>query len=307
MRPDPSWARSAHCHHMRTISAVVVWLSRIASVRGSKIAGALTPPPPPPSSCSSRPRRLAGRRDGRYLRPRVRARAGGGPGDRRRGTVAPFAYAGRLSPFGMLCITPGGPRGVTLRPGIRGRCGRVWYVIGADGCVSGRGRVNDRGSLRPGDRAPRGGRGEPSPGRHCPSTLSSAAIACHSLGIYTAILLPLRSCSVEMMVPPSGQASWADEETLYHNMLGSKVRTFSAGHFASSARFWPAFIGGGLRITARQVDAGATDLSVWQLLVILALIVQKNAVSAVHPGHLQPFRAAFPRECMGQLPPSGPA
>ena len=38
--------------------------------------------------------------------------------------------------------------------------------------------------------------GERSPGRHCHSTLSLAAIGCHCLGIYTVILRSLLSFSV---------------------------------------------------------------------------------------------------------------
>jgi ABC-type multidrug transport system fused ATPase/permease subunit len=44
--------------------------------------------------------------------------------------------------------------------------------------------------------------GRPSPGRHCHSTLTLAVIDCHSLGIYTVILLPLLSCSAKMTVSP---------------------------------------------------------------------------------------------------------
>ena len=41
-----------------------------------------------------------------------------------------------------------------------------------------------------------------SPGRHCHSTRSLAAIGCHSLGICTVILLSLLSFSAEMRVSP---------------------------------------------------------------------------------------------------------
>jgi hypothetical protein len=41
-------------------------------------------------------------------------------------------------------------------------------------------------------------------GRHCHSTLSLTAIDCHSLGIYTVILLPLLSVSIKMTVPSRG-------------------------------------------------------------------------------------------------------
>ena len=41
-------------------------------------------------------------------------------------------------------------------------------------------------------------------GRHCHSTLSLNAIDCHSLEIYTVILLPLLSVSIKMTVPSRG-------------------------------------------------------------------------------------------------------
>ena len=51
-----------------------------------------------------------------------------------------------------------------------------------------------------------------SPGRHCHSTLALAVFACHSLGVYTLILLPLLSFSVKMIVSPwatlLGEHAW---------------------------------------------------------------------------------------------------
>jgi myosin-7 len=44
--------------------------------------------------------------------------------------------------------------------------------------------------------------GECSPGRHCHSTLSLSVIGCHSLGIYTVILLSLLSLSAKMTASP---------------------------------------------------------------------------------------------------------
>jgi hypothetical protein len=44
--------------------------------------------------------------------------------------------------------------------------------------------------------------GRPSPGRHCHSTLLLTAIGCHSVGIHTAILLPLLSLSAKMTASP---------------------------------------------------------------------------------------------------------
>ena len=46
-----------------------------------------------------------------------------------------------------------------------------------------------------------------SPGRHCHSTRSLAVVECHSLGIYTLILLSLLSFSVKMTVSP-----WARQQ-----------------------------------------------------------------------------------------------
>jgi hypothetical protein len=48
----------------------------------------------------------------------------------------------------------------------------------------------------------RAGAAPSSPGRHCHSTPSLAVIDVHSLGIYTTILLSLRSLSVKMTVSP---------------------------------------------------------------------------------------------------------
>ena len=47
---------------------------------------------------------------------------------------------------------------------------------------------------------------QPSHGRHCRSTRSLTATDCHSLGIFTVILLPMLSLAVKMTVPP-----WAME------------------------------------------------------------------------------------------------
>ena len=47
-------------------------------------------------------------------------------------------------------------------------------------------------------------RASPSPGRHCHSTLPLTVMACHCLGIYTIILLPLLTFAAKMTVSPPG-------------------------------------------------------------------------------------------------------
>ena len=50
----------------------------------------------------------------------------------------------------------------------------------------------------------KGGAHQASPGGHCHSTPSLAAIGCHSLGVYTVILLSLLSFFAEVTVLPPG-------------------------------------------------------------------------------------------------------
>jgi hypothetical protein len=50
------------------------------------------------------------------------------------------------------------------------------------------------------------------PGRHCRSTLTLAAIACHPSGIYTVVLLSLLALSVEMTVSPWATAGGVQRE-----------------------------------------------------------------------------------------------
>ena len=78
--------------------------------------------------------------------------------------------------------------------------------------------------------------GKISPGRHCHSTLSSAVVGCHSLGIYIVVLLPLLSLSVKMTASPrangAGQPEQRDAALQYdhpdhppaHRLAGGALR-----------------------------------------------------------------------------------
>jgi hypothetical protein len=90
-----------------------------------------------------------------------------------------------------------------------GRCQNDFNVQG-QGLPQGTRQVRDhRVPIGLGHEDQRLGLEAPSPGRHCHFTLSLTVIGCHSLAVYTVILLSLLSTSVKMTDSPMASSSRA--------------------------------------------------------------------------------------------------
>jgi hypothetical protein len=158
---------------------------------GSKVRAALRPAPPPPAAAAPAAPAPAPAPD-----PSAAAATAAAPpppppfplsiGDRNRNKVQrratmPLEFSAPCfeSLRGLRQYLPGErPRKLRAHRANRRRAPRPWTASRTTGCSPAWRRAQPR--------------------RHRHSTPSSAAIACHSVGI----LLPLRSCSVRMTVPP---------------------------------------------------------------------------------------------------------
>ena len=106
----------------------------------------------------------------------------------------------------------------------------VWRMLGAMHPGAQASVASETGSATPSHRRSRRSRASsfccssPSPGRHCHSTLSVSVIGCHSLGIYTVVLLSSLPFSVRMTASPRAfLADPAHREGVWRGAIARRV------------------------------------------------------------------------------------